>query len=201
MKKMKQLSTTYLLLVVLMSSCNMSENKQIKQAIRYQLENYPASRLTDIYKSFFQDFYGPGHLLENPEGALNYLERELSEVTGCSLKQPVELTGYRSRFARVDLCLVTQGKISLEDFSRLFIESGKSFQLPDIDEWKAEWSKILDVIDGMNLEIVGFESDKMELEVMLEKGDYVVHHSEGFIQEYGPHYRIIRRDLLEYIDY
>ena len=180
----------------LLTFCSMADNN-IKSAVNYQLENYPSSRLTDIYKSFFQDFYGPGHLIENPEASINYLKRELEEVGNCTLKNPVESTGHKNQFVRVDLSLIKEGKISLDDFSRLFIKSAESFQLPDIEEWKAEWLKILLVIEGMDIEIPGFEQDKSRLNEMLEKGEYVVHHSEEYIEEYDVHYRIIRRDLVE----
>ncbi len=180
----------------ILTFCSMADDN-IKSAINYQLENYPASRLTDIYKSFFQDFYGPGHLLENPDAALNYLERELEQVDSYSLKNSIEGTGYKNQFARVDLCLIKDGRITYDDFSKLFIKSAETFKLPDIEEWKKEWTKILSVIESMEIEIQEFATDKFMLNEMLERGEYVVHHSEEYIEAYAPHYRIIRRDLVE----
>jgi hypothetical protein len=175
----------------------MNDVKQIRQAVTYQLEHYPVSRLTDIYKNFFQDFYGPGHLLGNPDRALNYLQRELEEVDSCTLHQPIEGTGYKNTFVRVDLCVIREGKISYEDFARLFIESAESFRLPEIEEWKSEWEKILRVIEGMELEILNFEEDKLKIREMIEKGEYVIHHSREYIEAYDPHYRIIKKELVE----
>ena len=40
------------------------------------LDRYPLSTLADLYKSFFQDEFGPGHLLADEAGALSYLDRE-----------------------------------------------------------------------------------------------------------------------------
>ncbi len=184
-------------ILLFFTDCSMNEEKQIRQAVRYQMEHYPASRLKDIYKNFFQDFYGPGHLLNNPEAALNYLQNELKEVDGCSLHKPVEGTGYKNTFVRVDLCLITEGKISLEEFTWLFLESAETFKLPEIEEWQEEWNKILSVIEEMGVEIEDFEKDKAELAKMLEKGEYVVHHTKAYVKAYDPHYRIIRKDLLE----
>ncbi len=186
-----------LVLILIITSCSMNEEKQIRLAVKYQMKHYPVSHLKDIYKNFFQDFYGPGHLLQNPEASLNYLQNEIKEVDGCSLHKPIEGTGYKNTFVRVDLCLITEGKISLAEFSRLFLESAATFQVPEIEEWQEEWNKILSVIEEMDVEIGNFEEDKAELAKMLEKGEYVMHHSGEYIKAYDPHYRIIRKELME----
>lgn len=189
-------SNILIILMIFLFSSSMNDGKLIRDAVNYQVENYPESRLADIYKNFFQDFYGPGHLLNNPDRALNYLQRELEEVDSCTLHQPIEGTGYRNTFVRVDLCLIREGKLSYEDFARLFIESAESFRLPEIEEWKSEWEKILGVIEGMALEISNFEEDKIKIQEMLEKGEYVIHHSDEYIRAYDPHYRILRKELI-----
>ncbi len=191
----KVVFTSFILL--LLTSCSMNEAKQIHQAVKYQLKHYPASHLKDIYKNFFQDFYGPGHLLQNPEASLNYLQNELKEVDSCTLHKPVEGTGYKNNFVRVDLCLITRGEISLAEFSRLFLESAETFKIPEIEEWQEEWDKILKVIEEMDVEIENFKEDKAELAKMLERNEYVVHHSDAYIEAYDPHYRIIRKELMD----
>ena len=42
-----------------------AQDASIRQAIVQQVETYPASTLKDIYKNFFQDAFGPGHLMSN----------------------------------------------------------------------------------------------------------------------------------------
>lgn len=187
----------FILLSLLPFSCADKEKMQIKEAVEYQLNNYPESRLTDVYKNFFQDFYGPGHLVQNTDMAISYLRQELEETVGCSLNLPVEGTGYKNNFVRVDLCLIKEGKIAEEDFIRLFMESADSFKEPEIRAWKKEWEKILRVIEHLDAEMEDFDRDKEVLNSMIEKGEYVVHHSEEYIRAYHPHYRIIRKDLAE----
>lgn len=48
-----------------------------KAAVARQMEDYPESRVQDIYKSFCQDNLGPGHLIPDSQSARNYLESEL----------------------------------------------------------------------------------------------------------------------------
>jgi len=175
----------------------MTEKSKIEQAVKYQMDHYPRSTLRDLYKNFFQDFYGPGHLLENPERAIAYLEREMKAVEDCSLNRPVEEIGYMGNFVRVDLCLVSKGKVEMKKYTELFVESADSFQVPDIQNWREEWGKIISVIENMNYSIEGFEKDRKMIDSMLMKGEYVMHHSRIYLQEYDPHYRIFRKELVE----
>ena len=61
-------------LLLLLLGCQPSSEKT---AIERQLQDYPESRVQDIYKSFCQDNLGPGHLIPDPQSARNYLESEL----------------------------------------------------------------------------------------------------------------------------
>ena len=48
------------------------KNKVI-EAVEAQLKLYPESRLQDIYKNFYQDMFGPGHMIPDTTAAGNYL--------------------------------------------------------------------------------------------------------------------------------
>ena len=45
-----------------------------------------------------------------------------------------------------------------------------------------------------------FASDSAAIAQLLSDGKYVVHHSSRFNKTYSPHYRIIRKDVLERIE-
>ena len=59
------LFTSMLLAVVLVASaqehCTLQE--RVASAVERMLADYPQSTLQDIYKSFFQDRFGPGHIV------------------------------------------------------------------------------------------------------------------------------------------
>ncbi|MBN2572179.1 MAG: hypothetical protein JXA68_08635, partial [Ignavibacteriales bacterium] len=38
---------------------------KIKNAIESELKHFPEATLIDIYKNFFQDEFGPGHIIPN----------------------------------------------------------------------------------------------------------------------------------------
>lgn len=165
----------------------------ITQAVRAQLELYPESTLQDIYKSFFQDEFGPGHLVGDTAAARIYLEKELSEMTSRQnyFARPC---GAGEHFYRVPLDLVKDGLIPPEDFFSAFMQSAASFKMPEVKEWQVKWQEIVREIESMDLDIPGFEADKQALEQMLGQGDYVVHHSDSFREAYDPHYRIVSKE-------
>lgn len=157
---------------------------------------YPESTLQDIYKSFFQDEFGPGHLAPDSAGAARYLEYELSEMTSRGNYNP-EPCGTGRNFYRVPLDLVKDSLVSSADFLDAFLESATGFKEPDIEAWKARWMMIVTEIDAMGLGLPNYEADKEALTNMLESGQAVVHHSQEYEKAYQPHYRILSLKAME----
>jgi hypothetical protein len=177
------------LTIFALQGCHQPDN-EIRQAVINQLQRYPESTLQDIYKSFFQDEFGPGHLLSDTAGAREYLEYELSQMTS-SGNYMAEPCGTGKNFYRVPLDLVKDGKVPFDRFFEVFMESAASFKIPDIESWKKKWNEILVVIEGMNLKIPNFDEDRNALKDMLNQGETAVHHSRKYEELYKPHYRII----------
>ena len=181
--------------------CNLKaqtiDSDSVKQAIEEQLESYPNSTLCDIYKSFFQDFYGPGHLIADSVSAIRYMEQEI-EQSHLSLCKPYEKVGTGKNFYRINLSLVKEGKISV---SALFDALQRSIALttqPDIDTWKKEWEAIEKNTVLFKNQIAGdYEADKRFIDKMLSKGDYIMRHSKTYNTNYHPHYRLIHRTIFE----
>ena len=185
---------TVIILTITLMSCKDTKNERIRIAVENQLSIYPKSTLQDLYKNFFQDYFGPGHIVSDTTSAGSYLDRELAsfEHAGGAFYEP---TGYNENFYRVNLSVIKEGLISRDVFFDAFIRSVSSIQIITHDEWKKEWKKIESVIQTMNLPLDNYEQDKENLFSLLEQGKYVVHHSEPFSIEYDPHYRIIGREI------
>ncbi len=191
---MKRLTT--LILATVMSLTSFPATSQsgttdaIREAVSRQMQTYPRSTLRDLYKNFFQDNFGPGHLLADPAAAERYLRSELTDTTRsrCPLYEP---TGYRSNYYRVELRVIAENKISFDRFFDAFTRSMADVAPVDIEMWKNQWKVIIGVIDSMNLKLPGYETDRAEIDSLLKRGDYVVHHSKIFESTYNPHYRII----------
>ena len=175
--------------------CPLSVDK-IKKSVERQLNDFPKSTLQDLYKSFFQDRFGPGHIVSDTAMAGNYLRYELNHSTEFHDKY-YEPTGYESNYYRVNLSVIKENKISYQDFFNAFLRSVEKVNLNDISEWKKEWADIEAVIISMNLNLENFEKDLEMIHSVLEQDKYAVHHSEIYNSEYHPHYRIIEKSIFE----
>jgi hypothetical protein len=170
--------------------------EKVQQAVREQLEKYPELRLQDIYKSFFQDYFGPEHLISDTAMAATYLRQELEagiDPAG-ALIEPV---GWEERFYRVNLSAVKENKIPYSVLLDAFVRSAGHAAKPPLPVWQAQWDVILSHVDALQLHLPDYETDKASLQEVLQSGRYAVHHSKAFNKAYHPHYRIISKKIVE----
>lgn len=193
---MRKLS--YILLCMLISVQVFGDDstaETIRKAIEHQMSDYPKSTLKDLYKNFFQDRFGPGHILSDTTAAGRYLDEELqNEQMGNSFYEP---TGYEGNFYRVNLSVIKNGLISRNAFFDIFVRSVSSIEPVSIDVWKEEWHQIDSIIHSMNLSLPNYEQDRENIFQLLNQNKYVMHHSQAFNDAYNPHYRIIGIALFE----
>lgn len=169
--------------------------KEIKNAVLSELKLYPEAHLRDIYKNFFQDAYGPGHLIPDTTHAGKYLNTELKQPIKDTVKW--QAIGPENNYYRINLNLVKEGVLPRNVLLEAMVESAPLARKPDIETWKKEWENTLSVIEKMNLDIPGFEADKKAIEDILSEGSYVMHHSDHYKKTYQRHYRIIHKSVFE----
>lgn len=180
---------------IVLTSCQ-TQDRQIRQAITKQMELYPKSNLQDIYKSFFQDEYGPGHLIEDVSFAREYFDLELEDMVSRGRRE-AEPCGTGRNFYRVPMDLVKDGIINEDEYFNAFMESSKNFKAPDVWSWEKKWQGILKEIEAMDLQIPNLEGDKEAIAKYLKHGEAVVHHSDTYNDTYDPHYRIMGKEQWE----
>lgn len=193
---MKKLLLLFCLSFFLFSCCN-KDKILILTAVENQMKNYPESTLQDLYKFFFQDYFGPGHIVSDSVAARNYLISELDEMGDDSAVLLYESTGYKNNFVRVSLDVVRDSIVPFDAYLSSFLRSVKDVKGLSQDEWCKEWSKIFSVIDDMDLNLPDYDRDKVAIDSLLDAGKYVMHHSRSYGVAYHPHYRILRRDIFE----
>jgi len=184
---------TLLLLLLFHANCGFNEDSRIEAAVHSELTLHPASTLTDLYKFFFQDAFGPAHIISDPDAAKNYLVLELASATRFE-DYTWQALGYKQQYYRLNLATVRDSILPLDTLLKALIESADSGPQSDIETWKAEWSKILVVIEHVVPDLPNFQEDKSSIADLLAQGDYVVHHSLLYTETYEPHYRIIDRN-------
>jgi len=169
---------------------------KVRAAITRQMEKYPESTLRDIYKNFFQDRFGPGHMIADPGAARQYLQRELNAYDKPS-EETAEPTGWQHNYYRVSLSVIKSGKLSSEALVDALVRSANAVEPVSIKDWKNEWMKIEAIIGSMGLILPDYEKDLKEINDRLDEGIYVGHHSQAYNEAYAPHYRIISREVFE----
>ena len=175
-----------------------------KAAIARQLQDYPESRVQDIYKSFCQDNLGPGHLIPDPQSARNYLESELrtfkEDLDSARYDAPSIMyypVGDQGNYVRVDLSVVLDGLVGEEAYLDAFVRSANEGMRLTEEQWVAKWKEVEKVIRKDFPDIPGANEDLEMIDSYVQKGDLIMHHSEAFSEAYNPHYRIIARDIFE----
>ena len=166
----------------------------MRSAIERQLTTYPESTLQDIYKSFYQEHFGPGHIINDTASARHYLMRELSEM-GETQSPYFEPTGSQGYYVRVYLSAIADSLITAERLLDAFIRSANLWQEPAAS-WLDKWEAIVSIIQTNKMEIGNFEAD-LPLLTEAARNNQAVHHSSRYNEAYHPHYRIVERGIFE----
>ena len=166
----------------------------MRSAIEMQLVTYPESTLQDIYKSFYQEHFGPGHIISDTASARRYLMRELSEMDK-NQSPYFEPTGSQGDYVRVYLSAIADSLISAEQLLDAFVRSANLWQEPTVN-WMEKWEAIVSIIQANKMEVQGFETD-LPLLTEAAQNNQAVHHSRRYNDAYHPHYRIVERCIFE----
>ena len=167
----------------------------VRTLCEYMVRIYPQATLQDLYKTCYQDFFGPGHMVNDSVLALKYIRYEVEELRGVEDDQMIgvadEPTGFRHRFVRLDLRRIVLGEISEEEVLHRFMEAANT-ATPVHDNWSDEWAHI----ETIALQIHPEWHDEALQEALREaaKNEQAVHHSEAYRNAYHPHYRIIKNN-------
>ena len=175
------------------SSAQEIDKMQLRQAIEHQLAVYPQSTLQDVYKAFYQEHFGPEHMITDTAAVRKYLDHELTvmgDERGALYYEPIGLEG---NYVRVYLKAVKDNLITAQELLQAFLDSAAARQEPAV-EWDAKWNTIIEVIDAIK---PGFGDSERDLLHKASLENQAVHHSRAYNAAYHPHYRIIHRNIFE----
>ena len=191
---MKKIIILAFTLLFSLNAANAFDKGKVREAVQTQIKLFPDMTLQDLYKSFFQDRFGPEHLITDSAAAAKYIIDELNSSD--SLGGPdYETTGYLGNFVRVNLRAVKSGEFTVQELVSALMESAKPTGY-SIEKWKNEWNRIDKVIASMNLNLSDYAEMSPKIKSMIDSGKYVMHHSEIF-NKYNFHYRIIDKTVFE----
>ena len=189
---MKKL-TLILLTAALMLGCQRPEDAT-RVALTKMLEQYPAATVQDVYKSFFQNHFGPGHLITDTAAVRAWSMQEIAETAADSVLNPYfEPTGADGHYVRVYLRCVNEGKLTADQLLSAFLRSAQPVDESD-STWTKEWAGIAETAIEL-----GFPAEEAVLEELGEAArlNHAVRHSDAYRNAYHPHYRIVRKEIFE----
>ena len=84
-----------LILIIIIFSYQKISKEKILKSLANQFKLTPKLTLQDLYKSFFQDFFGPEHLISNKTFVEEYLNEEIKKAEIDNNNLPLfEKTGF-----------------------------------------------------------------------------------------------------------
>ena len=189
------------IILIILSVKIIGKNNELKRDLSIlieQIKNHPNQTLQDVYKSCYQDEYGPGHLIANESSSMNYILEEINTMEK-DYNPPTlfEQTGLDGNYIRVDLTLVKDGTIPFFILFKALLISADIGSKKTDEGWADIWSSIVDEIKKSSLEFPNFEEDIKNLDNISKSEDKVVHHSDLYENTYHPHYRIIEKNVFE----
>ena len=198
MKKGLLLSIALIMSIVISAQESGEDQLSIEGFVNRQMQNYPKSRLLDIYKSCFQDYMGAEHLLSDRQRVKAYLDEELN-TTSLDDLMPwyYEPCGIDSSYYRVSIKTIKEGVITEDQLLDAFIRSANSETRPSVESWSNRWHMIIGTIDRMKLDMPNYQEDKQLIDSVLSVGKYAISHSPDYREAYHPHYRIVERSIFE----
>ena len=169
--------------------------QKLRDILTLHASLYPKMRPCDAVKLIYQNEFGGGHLIRDPEESLAYIKAEY-ERTPRRCDAPFTVPIGRG-IVRVDLSALDIEVLSLDRLNEIFVESSRAVT-GNMDSLHAK----LDVLRILT-RIGTFAFDECELEAYLSEyeaaGCPMVSHSEEYRREYAPAYRIVLEKLIENI--
>ena len=198
MKKGLLFSIALIMSIAISGQESGEDQLSIEGFVNRQMQNYPKSRLLDIYKSCFQDYMGAEHLVSDRQRVKAYLDEELN-TTSLDNLMPwyYEPCGIDSSYYRVSIKAIKEGFITEDQLFDAFIRSANSGTRPSVESWSDRWYMIIDTIDRMKLDMPNYQEDKQFIDSVLSVGKYAISHSPDYREAYHPHYRIVERSIFE----
>ena len=164
----------------------------LEQVLRRHARKYPMMQPTDAVKLIYQNVFGGGHLIRDPEACCNALQREY-ECTPQDPHAPL-LESIGNGLVRVMLNAVDANNYSIRQLGEDFIRSSQ--------EHKGNLNGFLIKLEILRKVTASgvFEFTLEELETYLDKyksaGYPMASHSEQYRQAYNPAYRIVLASIL-----
>lgn len=189
---MKKVIIFVFAMILSINAAQAIDKAKVRAAVEHQIKLFPDITLQDLYKGFFQDCFGPEHLVSDSATVAKYINEELAAFDSLSGPDADQL-GFTDKFVRVNLSVIKSGEFSEDEFIKAFMKSAKPTGYT-VEKWKKDWREIDAVIASMKLNLPDYAEMSPKIFAMIDSGKYVMHHSEKF-NKYNFHYRLMSTEV------
>lgn len=195
--KIKTILAIVIILPTLMITLSCSKKNQAKQTwqftINNQLKMYPEMAPQDIYKVIYQGVLGPNHLGKRKEAMEKYLKMESDNINPDSDQNLIEKIAPEDKYIRINLKRYKADNGDLDLLCEILYQSCVQ---TDISELQKVLDEITQLINDGKINY----SEKLWKDFyqkIKEEEYFVPHHSENYIDNYDPAYRVVSKKLWE----
>ena len=161
----------------------------LEQILQDHARKYPKMEPTDALKLIYQNEFGGGHLIRDPQAALDYLRREYAAVAHNAAAPLCEDIG--GGILRISLAALPETQ--LECLGQCFLASAAAHR-GSIDSFLSKLA-LLRAVTFAGCMPFSMEALDAYLKEYRNAGFPAVSHSEAYRRAYTPAYRIVRKDL------
>ena len=145
-------------------------------------KRYPNQKLQDFIKLNYQAILGSGHLILNIEDNYNYLLKEYKSIQYD--KNHILYEEISDELVRVHLEAIEEKYLKIYHF--LFMKSVTI---------KKDMNTFINLLNEIKI-----KENSNEIDEYIKQGCPMVSHTDSFREEYHPHYRLMNKDYILYID-
>lgn len=167
-----------------------------EQILIYHARRYPLMRPTDAVKLLYQNEFGGGHLISDPDASLGWIEREYASIE----KRPDEplFEPIGNGIVRLNLAAVDTNALSLARVNELFVESSR-LVAGSVESFAEKLDILRELVCNGRFSFCSKELAQYLYEY--EKAGYpTVSHSAEYRAAYAPAYRVVLEKLFETVD-
>lgn len=169
------------------------DKNAMRSILEEHLRRYPEMQPQDLVKLLYQNEFGCGHMIQNPEGFLDYIRQEAQGVQAAadSTDPDAYTVSIGDGFYRVDLTSVSSGHLSAEALAAACLYTART-----TNGSKEAFEKKLKTLEELCCEGC-LPSVDAYLLAYRAAGCPAVHHSDRFRDNYKPAYRVVSRTGLQ----
>jgi hypothetical protein len=170
------------------------------EIILKHLSWYPLMKPRDVYKLVFQGVMGSEHLISSPEGFIKYLAEEFEPLLPEPAGRLFEPIRPDRSLLRINLRSYKALQLGVDILIPHLLETARTF-LGDPSQLQAVWMALVQSCEQgqiTNFDIAEIHQFTGWLEGL---GFPAVHHSEVYIREYQPAYRLISAQYAHQLGY